>query len=86
MVRWNYADLKKDLENIKSNHVNYPLKKNRKEISTIVLLIGESVQPKHMQLYGYERKNTPVLENGELDLESLNCVDVTLFNKHLNKL
>lgn len=52
-------NLKKDLENIKSNHVNYPLKKNRKEISTIVLLIGESVQPKHMQLYGYERKNTP---------------------------
>ena len=36
--------------------------------------------------YFYERKNTPVLENGELDLESLNCVDVTLFNKHLNKL
>lgn len=36
--------------------------------------------------YFYDRDKTPVLENGELDTESLNAVDVTLFNKHLTRL
>ncbi len=36
--------------------------------------------------YFYDRDKTPKLENGELDFESLNAVDVTLFNKHLTKL
>ncbi len=36
--------------------------------------------------YFYDRDKTPLLPNGELDTESLNCVDVTLFNKHLMKL
>lgn len=36
--------------------------------------------------YFFDRAKTPVLENGELDTESLNAVDVTLFNKHLTKL
>ncbi|MDD3452867.1 MAG: nucleoside kinase [Bacilli bacterium] len=36
--------------------------------------------------YFLDRDKTPILENGELDTESLNCVDVTLFNKHLTKL
>lgn len=36
--------------------------------------------------YFLDRSKTPVLENGELDTESLNAVDVTLFNKHLTKL
>ena len=36
--------------------------------------------------YFFDRDKTPVLPNGELDTESLNCVDVTLFNKHLTKL
>lgn len=36
--------------------------------------------------YFLDRDKTPVLPNGELDTESLNCVDVTLFNKHLTKL
>lgn len=36
--------------------------------------------------YFYDRDKTPLLENGEPDTESLNCVDVTLFNKHLSKL
>lgn len=36
--------------------------------------------------YFYNRDKTPKLENGELDTESLNAVDVTLFNKHLTKL
>lgn len=36
--------------------------------------------------YFYDRDKTPRLENGELDFESLNAVDVTLFNKHLTQL
>lgn len=36
--------------------------------------------------YFFDRDKTPVLENGELDTESLNAVDVTLFNKHLTRL
>lgn len=36
--------------------------------------------------YFFDRSKTPKLDNGELDLESLNAVDVTLFNKHLSKL
>jgi len=36
--------------------------------------------------YFLDRDKTPLLPNGELDTESLNCVDVTLFNKHLTKL
>lgn len=36
--------------------------------------------------YFYNRDKTLRLPNGELDTESLNAVDVTLFNKHLTKL
>jgi len=36
--------------------------------------------------YFYDRDKTPVLENGQLDTESLNAVDVTLFNKQLTQL
>lgn len=36
--------------------------------------------------YFYDRAKTPKKPNGELDTESLNAVDVTLFNKHLTKL
>ena len=36
--------------------------------------------------YFLDRTKTPVKSNGELDTESLNAVDVTLFNKHLTKL
>lgn len=36
--------------------------------------------------YFFDRAKTPILENGELDTESLNAVDITLFNKHLTKL
>ena len=36
--------------------------------------------------YFFNREDTPKLENGEYDFESLKCVDVNLFNKHLNKL
>ena len=36
--------------------------------------------------YFLDRAKTPMKPNGELDTESLNAVDVTLFNKHLTKL
>ena len=36
--------------------------------------------------YFYDRDKTPVMENGQLDTESLNAVDVTLFNKQLTQL
>ena len=36
--------------------------------------------------YFYNLDKTPKLPNGQLDTESLNAVDVTLFNKHLTKL
>lgn len=36
--------------------------------------------------YFYDRDKTPILENGELDTESLNAVDVTLFNKQFTQL
>lgn len=36
--------------------------------------------------YFYDRDKTPKLENGDLDTESLNAVDVTLFNKNLTDL
>lgn len=36
--------------------------------------------------YFLDRNKTPRLENGELDTESLNSLDLTLFNKHLTEL
>ncbi len=36
--------------------------------------------------YFLDRAKTPRLENGELDTESLNSLDLTLFNKHLTEL
>lgn len=47
---------------------------------------GIKTYPISIDDYFYDREKTPVLENGELDTESLNAVDVTLFNKHLTKL
>lgn len=36
--------------------------------------------------YFFNREDTPKDENGEYDFESMRCIDVNLFNKHLNKL
>ena len=36
--------------------------------------------------YFVERENTPRDENGEYDFESLNAIDLELFNEHLTKL
>ena len=48
----------------------------------------EGVVPHQISIDDYfvDKKNTPLDENGEPDFESLNTVDVELFNKHLLKL
>ncbi len=53
-----------------------------------VYLRSRGINPYQISIddYFYNREKTPVLPNGKLDTESLNAVDVTLFNKHLTKL
>ncbi len=53
-----------------------------------VYLQSRGITPHQISIDDYflDRDKTPVLPNGELDTESLNAVDVTLFNKHLTKL
>ena len=53
-----------------------------------VYLQSKGMNPHQISIddYFYDRSKTKVLENGELDTESLNAVDVTLFNKHLTRL
>lgn len=57
-----------------------------KKLETYLQSKGVKTHQISIDDYFYDRKNTPVLENGELDTESLNAVDVTLFNKHLTRL
>lgn len=47
---------------------------------------GVTTYPISIDDYFYNRDKTPRDRNGNLDTESLNAVDVTLFNKHLTKL
>lgn len=53
-----------------------------------VYLKSKGLHPHQISLDDYfkNRRDTPVLENGDLDLESLAAVDVNLFNRHLTKL
>lgn len=53
-----------------------------------VYLQSRGIKPHQISIddYFFDRDKTKVLPNGELDTESLNAVDVTLFNKHLTKL
>lgn len=46
------------------------------------------LNPKQLSIDNYflERKDTPKLENGEYDFESINAVDIKLFNDHLERL
>lgn len=57
-----------------------------KKLETYLQSKGVKTHQISIDDYFYDRNKTPVLENGELDTESLNAVDVTLFNKHLTKL
>ena len=47
---------------------------------------GINTFPISIDDYFFDRDKTPKDKNGNLDTESLNAVDVTLFNKHLTKL
>ena len=51
--------LQKEFSEIKKNKIKYNAKKINDGVNTIVLLVGESVMPQHMQLYGYKIKDTP---------------------------
>lgn len=53
-----------------------------------VYLQSRGIKPHQISIDDYfvDRDKTKVLPNGELDTESLNAVDVTLFNKHLTRL
>ena len=53
-----------------------------------VYLQSKGIKPHQISIddYFFDRDKTKVLPNGEIDTESLNAVDVTLFNKHLTKL
>lgn len=53
-----------------------------------VCLQSKGLRPHQISMddYFFDRDKTPRLENGELDTESLNSLDITLFNKHLMKL
>ena len=53
-----------------------------------VYLESKGIKPHQISIDDYflDRDKTPVLPNGQLDTESLNAVDVTLFNKHLTRL
>ena len=53
-----------------------------------VYLESKGIKPHQISIDDYfvDRDKTKVLPNGELDTESLDAVDVTLFNKHLTKL
>ena len=57
-----------------------------KKLATSLEAKGFKTHPISIDDYFLDRDKTPVLENGELDTESLNAVDVTLFNKHLSAL
>ena len=57
-----------------------------KKLQTYLRSKGVKTHQISIDDYFVDRSKTPVKPNGELDTESLNAVDVTLFNKHLTKL
>lgn len=57
-----------------------------KKLSIQLKSRGINTYPISIDDYFFDREKTPKDKNGKLDTESLNAVDVTLFNKHLTKL
>lgn len=57
--------LQKEFAEIKNNKIRYNSQKINDGVNTIVILVGESVIPNHMQLYGYKIKDTPK-QNSEI--------------------
>ncbi len=53
-----------------------------------IYLRSKGLKPYQISMDNYflDREKTPKLANGELDTESLNCVDINLFNKQLMSL
>lgn len=53
-----------------------------------VTLESKGLKPHQISMDDYfiDRSKLPTLENGNPDIESINAIDVTLFNKHLMKL
>ena len=50
---------------------------SRKDKSTVVLIISESINRDNMRIYGYERNTTPMLENLKKDIGDRFLVNVT---------
>ena len=57
-----------------------------KRLSIQLRVNGLYPVPISLDDYFLNRENTPIDENGELDFESINAIDVNLFNEHLTKL
>lgn len=57
-----------------------------KRLSIQLRVNGLYPVPISLDDYFLNRENTPIDENGELDFESINAIDVKLFNEHLTKL
>ena len=57
-----------------------------KRLSIQLRVNGLYPVPISLDDYFFNRDNTPIDENGELDFESINAIDVKLFNEHLTKL
>lgn len=57
-----------------------------KKLETQLKSRGVKTYPISIDDYFYDRDKTPKDKNGNPDTESLKAVDVTLFNKHLNRL
>lgn len=57
-----------------------------KRLSIQLRVNGLHPVPISLDDYFLNRENTPVDENGELDFESINAIDIKLFNEHLTKL
>lgn len=51
--------LNQEIDKVKNNKINYTFITVDNGVENIVVLIGESVTPKHMSLYGYGRQTTP---------------------------
>lgn len=53
----------RQIKKIANININYKYQKNDTDIETYILIIGESTRRDHMQIYGYQHRNTPNLVN-----------------------
>ena len=57
-----------------------------RKLSMFLKSFGMNPKPLSIDDYFLEREDTPKLPNGDYDFESLNAIDVKLFNEQLTKL